>query len=304
MRKLLLTAALLGLAGDLARGADHRVEQCFVVVKREVEVPAQEAGLLKSYEVEKGQSVEANSLVAQIDASQAEMKQKVTEAEFKAAEYEAKNDVNVQFSRASEGVAKAELDKAQAASKELANAVSTAELRRLDLSWLKAKLGIKQAQMEQTVAGLTAVVKKTEMEAAQLDIQRRKIISPIAGVVMDVFKENGEWVQAGEPVAVIVQMDVLKVEGYVNIEEVSPSDVKFKPVTIKAKLTGGQEEEFEGKVTFVSPVVEIGGPYRISADIANRQDARGEWLLRPGLELPMTIHIDSAPVAAAPAQRK
>lgn len=306
MRHFLLVLAIVGLGVDFARAADVNVNvpQCYVLVKREVDVAAQEAGLLDSFEVEKGKSVEAESLVAKIDARQAEMKFEVAKAELNAAEHQATNDVNVEFSRASAAVAQAELTKAQEASAELPNAVSKAEMRRLVLSVTKANLGIKQAQMEFTVAGLTRDVKKTEMEAAQIDIERRAIKSPIAGVVIDVFKEKGEWVQAGEPVATIVQMDVLKVEGYVNIKEVSPAEIKFKPVTIRAKLTGDQEVEFRGKVTFVNPVVEIGGPYRISADIANRQDSTGDWLLRPGLETTMTIHLDAAPTAAQPAPRK
>jgi multidrug efflux pump subunit AcrA (membrane-fusion protein) len=303
MRNFMLAMALVGVAGDFAVAADHLVPQCYVLVKREVDVPAQEAGLLELFEVEKGQNIEANSLVAQIDVRQAEMKKKVTEAEFASAKYQAENDVNVEFSKASALVSQAEWQKAVDARKTVPDAVSTGELRRLELSVTKARLGIKQAQMEQTVAELTAKVKETEMNAAQLDIDRRKINSPISGVVMDVYKEKGEWVQAGEPVAVVVQMDVLKVEGYVNIGEVAPSNVKFKPVTVVAKLTGGEEVEFQGKVTFVSPVVEIGGPYRISADIANRQDSTGEWLLRPGLETTMTIHLD-APTAARPAKTK
>lgn len=308
MHQLSIPLVALMLAADLAVAADVNVPQCYVLVKREVEVAAQEPGLLDAFEVEKGEAVEAEALVAKIDSSQAEMKHQVAQAEYQAAVYQAKNDVNVRFSKAAEGVALAELQKAKEANDPrkggLANAVSSAELRRLDLSWVKSKLGIEQAEMEYEVAKLTAKVKQTEMAAAALDVQRRQVKSPINGVVIDVFKEKGEWVQAGEPVATIVQMDVLKVEGYVNINQVSPADVKFKPVTIRAKLTGDQEVEFTGKITFVNPIVEIGGPYRVSADIANRQDSTGEWLLRPGLETTMTIHLDGTPTAAQPARRK
>lgn len=304
MRKFIASVALVALLADFAPAADHDVPVCYVLVKREVEVPAQEAGLLDTVDVEKGDGITADAMVAKIDDRQAVMKKRVATAEFNAAQEQAKNDVNVKFSKAAALVAKAELEKAEAARKELTNAVSAAEFRRLDLSLQKAVLGIEQAQMEYKVAGLTAEVKKTEMEAADVDISRREIRTPIAGQVMEVFKEKGEWVQAGEPVALIVQMDVLKVEGYVNIKEVSPAQVKNKPVTVRAKLTGGAEEVFQGKVTFVSPVVEIGGSYRISADINNRQDASGEWLLRPGLETSMTIHVDRPATAEKPLKRK
>ncbi len=304
MRTFIASLALVTMVADLAQAVDHDVPVCYVLVKREVEVPAQEAGLLQTFDIEKGDTVTAEAMIGKIDDRQAVMKRKVAEAEYNAANEQAKNDVNVKFSMAADGVARAELEKANEARAKLSGAVSEAEVRRLVLSVTKSKLGIEQAKMEQTVAKLTADVKATEMEAATVDIERREIHTPITGEVMDVFKEKGEWVQAGEPVALIVQMDVLKVEGYVNIKEVSPAQVKNKPVTVRAKLTGGEEVEFQGKVTFVSPVVEIGGSYRISADINNRQDSSGEWLLRPGLETAMTIHVDRAPIAEKPMKRK
>jgi multidrug resistance efflux pump len=304
MRKFITSLALVAMLAELAPAADHDVPVCYVLVKREVEVPAQEAGLLDTFDVEKGDGVTADAMIAKIDDRQAVMKKNVAQAEFKAAEEQAKNNVNVRFSKAAAEVAKAELQKAAEARRELTNAVSAAEFRRLQLSLQKSELGIEQADMEWKVAGLTAEVKKTEMQAADVDIKRREIRTPITGQVMEVFKEKGEWVQAGEPVALIVQMDVLKVEGYVNIKEVSPAQVKGKPVTVRAKLTGGEEVEFQGKVTFVSPEVEIGGSYRISADIINRQDPSGEWLLRPGLETSMTIHVDRAATAEKPVKRK
>lgn len=304
MRTFIASLAVVTMVADLAQAVDHDVPVCYVLVKREVEVPAQEAGLLHTFDIEKGDTVTAEAMIGKIDDRQAVMKRKVAEAEFNAANEQAKNDVNVKFSIAADGVSRAELEKANEARAKLSGAVSEAEVRRLQLSVTKSRLGIDQAKMEQTVAKLTADVKATEMEAATVDIERREIHTPITGEVMDVFKEKGEWVQAGEPVALIVQMDVLKVEGYVNIKEVSPAQVKNKPVTVRAKLTGGEEVEFQGKVTFVSPVVEIGGSYRISADINNRQDSSGEWLLRPGLETAMTIHVDRAPIAEKPLKRK
>jgi len=304
MRTFIASLALVTMVADFAQAVDHDVPVCYVLVKREVEVPAQEAGLLQTFDIEKGDTVTADAMIGKIDDRQAVMKRKVAEAEFNAANEQAKNDVNVKFSIAADGVSRAELEKANEARAKLSGAVSEAEVRRLQLSVTKSRLGIDQAKMEQTVAKLTADVKATEMEAAAVDIERREIHTPITGEVMDVFKEKGEWVQAGEPVALIVQMDVLKVEGYVNIQEVSPAQVKNKPVTVRAKLTGGEEVEFQGKVTFVSPVVEIGGSYRISADIINRQDSSGEWLLRPGLETAMTIHVDRAPIAEKPMKRK
>jgi hypothetical protein len=53
------------------------------------------------------------------------------------------------------------------------------------------------------------------------------------------------------------------------------------------------EHPFKGKVTFVDPRVLAGGDFRISAEVANETDpATGEWMLRPGVEAAMTVHLN------------
>ena len=48
--------------------------------------------------------------------------------------------------------------------------------------------------------------------------------------------------------------------------------------------------KFTGKVVFVSPLVSVGGNYDVFAEVNNRQED-GQWVLRPGLEATMTIHL-------------
>jgi hypothetical protein len=96
-------------------------------------------------------------------------------------------------------------------------------------------------------------------------------------------------------------LDVLRVEGFVNAAEVAPSDISDRPVTVQVKLTGGQVEKFQGKITYFDPRVQGGGNYRVYAEVANRMD-RGQqhWLLRPGTDAEMTI--DVRPGLAQPRQ--
>ena len=54
-------------------------------------------------------------------------------------------------------------------------------------------------------------------------------------------------------------------------------------------------------ITFVNPLVQAGGEYRVWAEVVNRQE-NGEWLLRPGLEAEMTIDVGT--LAARPADAR
>ena len=51
---------------------------------------------------------------------------------------------------------------------------------------------------------------------------------------------------------------------------------------------GGNKEEAEGVISFISPLVQAGGEYRIRAEVSNSQK-NGQWILRPGL--PATFRI-------------
>ena len=143
-----------------------------------------------------------------------------------------------------------------------------------------------------------AAAKQVEVEAADNAIERRLIRSPIDGVVVDVAKHEGEWMQPGDTLAHVVRTDKLRVEGYVKIREALPAAVENRPVTVVVELDGGRREQFQGRIAFVKPVVES-GDYRVFAEVENRRDG-GEWLLPAGQTAVMTIHLDAA---AAPAGR-
>ena len=46
----------------------------------------------------------------------------------------------------------------------------------------------------------------------------------------------------------------------------------------------------DGKIVFVSPLVQPGGEYLVWAEVENKQE-NGHWLLRPGLTATMTIQL-------------
>ena len=144
--------------------------------------------------------------------------------------------------------------------------------------------------MERELAGYQLEAKKAAVEAAQMLIDRCIVESPFDGVVVQVMRHRGEWVQPGEPVLRVVNMQRLKVEGFVESEDLLPQDVLGKSADIVVRLGHGQVEELQGTITFVSPLVQAGGIYRISVEVENRrQDCF--WILRPGLTAAMTIQL-------------
>lgn len=290
----MIHAALIALgAGFFAVGAearDVRVEHCLVSLIEEAQVPAQEAGVLTKVAVREGDQVRRDHLLAQIDDTQSQMQHQVAQLEWRVANEQATNDISVRYAAAAAKVAEAEYQEGLEANDKVSGTVPQAEIRRLLLTWRRSELQIEQAELELRVAALQTQVRQAEVEAAAQNIERRRITAPLDGVVVKTYHHVGEWVEPGDPMCHIIRMDRLRIEGFLNSAAYSPAEVDRRPITVRVKLTGGREEQFTGKVVFVSPQDQAGGEFRIWAEVLNRME-NDHWLLRPGAVADMTIHL-------------
>jgi len=271
------------------------MRDCLVSLIEDIDVAAQEDGLLTHVEAREGMHVSKDLKLAQVDDREAQARYSAATSAHQRAKTEAENDVNVRFAAASAEAAKAEYDQGAEANAKFSGAVTVSEMRRRKLAWDKAVLSIEQAKMEQQKARHEMEAKAEEMQLAKLGIDRRKVISPFGGLVISVKKRPGAWVTKGEPLLRMVRMDRLRVAGHVNAAHYGPQEVAGRAVSIRAHLERGRAERFIGKVTFVHPE-QVGSDYLVWAEVENRQDDE-QWVLRPGLKVEMAIHL--APGSAA-----
>jgi macrolide-specific efflux system membrane fusion protein len=286
---LLSAVVLCGAAPTKSAGATHLVPHCLISIINEAQVPAKEAGVVTEIKAKEGQQVEAGALLAQLDDLDAQATLRVAQFERAVAEEEARNDVHVRYSKAAAEVAHAEYQAAEEANRRLPNTYPHLEVRKLLLTWRRTQLEIEKAQMDLRIAGLKAKVAEAREEVAQENVRRRQIRSPLEGVVKEVKLHAGEWVKPGDPVVHVVQLDRLRVEGFVRVADVRTDEIADRPVSVTVQLAHGTET-FEGKVVFVSPEVQAGGQIRVWAEVVNRK-YHGHYLLRPGLTAEMTIHL-------------
>jgi multidrug efflux pump subunit AcrA (membrane-fusion protein) len=283
-------------ASSVAQSKDHVVQlkQCLVSLIHDVEVPAREAGVLVKIDVREGQEIKVDQQVAQIDDERAKAQQVVAQHQLKHAQATATNDVNVRYAKAAAKVSEAELTAAQSLNQLSPGTISVAEIRRLDLALKHATLAIEQAENDQHLSDLASHVRSAELKAAEIDVRRRAIFAPVAGTVVEILKKPGEWLQAGEAVLRIVQLERLRVEGFVQAEQVGGEELADRPVTVSVRRQRGQTAQFAGKIVFVNPIIEASGNYRVWAEVDNRRKA-GHWLLQPGMEAQMTIELKTPP---------
>jgi multidrug efflux pump subunit AcrA (membrane-fusion protein) len=225
------------------------------------------------------------------------MEKRRAKAEHDQASAKAESDVDIRYSIAAEKVADAEHQKALESHSKVPGSVTEVERNRLKLNHQKGELQIEQAQLEQRMTVLAAASKGVELEAAENAVERRLIKSPLDGVVVQIFPHQGEWMQPGDPLAHVVRIDKLRVEGFVNAGQWNADDVRDRPVTVEVQLAGSRRESFEGRIVFTSPLVQAGNNFRVVAEVDNRQNVDSErWLLRAGQSATMTIHSTQSPL--------
>lgn len=292
LKQIRVVALAVALAGSAAYAQEQpagapqssvRLPNCLVTLINEADVSPQEAGILTAVEAFEGLDVEEGTVLALIDDSLARSERAMAEAERRVAIAEAENNSEERVARATYDVADAELKQVLAANAQAQGAKSQAEINIKKLNKFRAWEQIVHAQMTNAVAKIKAEATDEKVKAADLAIERRKVTAPLTGKVVKVYRHRGEYANPTEPLLRVVQLDRLRVVGLVDYQQFTPGDLHARPVSFNVQLAGNRPATFEGKITFVSPLVQAtSSKFEIHAEVVNRQE-NGEWLLQPGL---------------------
>ena len=253
----------------------------------QAEVPAQEQGVLTKFFIQEGYEVKKDDPLAQIDDEQAKMSVQVQQAKLNAAEREASNDVNIRYAKAAKNVAEAELKSAKETIARVPGAVPATEIRKLELSVVQATLQIEQSTNQFEISKYQVDVSKAELDAAKLGVTRRVVKSPISGIIVEKYRNEGEWVKPGDPIVKVVYFEKLRVKTTFDINRIPLQRV----LKHNAKITVVQKPgmTFNGRVVFANPVVQSGGAYEVWIDVDNVVEKDGFWALQPGMNAIVTI---------------
>lgn len=283
MARLFRTTILLPLLLIASPVGAEEIE-IFIRLIEEARTSAREPGVLKEVAVKEGQLVREGQLLARVEDSQARYLQRRAELELQIAREEAEDDVIVRAAEKAEAVADNDWQRAQRAVERNPNAISASEVEHLRLTAEKATLDVERAKRDFRIAQVSRDLKENELEFAAEHLERHQVLAPIDGMVVEVNRRRGEWVEPGDDVARILRIDQLRAEGFSEARHVQ-TDWVGRSVTILVDLGGPESEKFSGKLVFVSPEIDpVNGQIAIWAEV-NNPDLR----LRPGLRGTMTI---------------
>lgn len=261
------------------------VPSVLVTLAEQRSVPARESGVLATVAVEEGHVVEEEQLLARIDDAESQLDKRRAEIELQIARRKSENNIKVRAAQGAAAVAQSEYKRTLDARRRFPQSVTDSDLDRDRLTAERAELEVEQAEHDFGVEELTAQLKENELAVAVRNVERRQILSPISGVVVEVNRRRGEWVEPGEEVFRVLRIDRLRAEGFLSADQVR-GDLVGSRAVLRVNLPGQPNAEFEGKVTFVSPELDpLNNQVRFWAEIENR-----DRLLRPGLQAALVIH--------------
>lgn len=265
-----------------------RIETAHLKFVNDLPIAAQADGLIMQMECEEGDILAANTLMVQIDDRLANSELEVTRKEYQAAVEKAKDDSEIQYSKASHEVAGEEYKIALEIDKK--GAGTATELSKKWLEYKRAQLAIVVAEVKNKQDLSAADVSKAKQGAAEVHLQLRKIVAPFEGIVAEKIKERYDWVRAGDVILRLVSMEQMRVQGQVRVSQLSaaPHELVGAPATIDVELFPGRVERIASKVGFVSPVMESSGAYKIWIQIPN-QKSNNQWIFREGMPAKIEI---------------
>ena len=162
--------------------------------------------------------------------------------------------------------------------------VTDAQIDRLRLTAEHAKLQVEQAKYELETSQLALRVQENQVQQASRQVERRKILAPVSGRVVQIFRQPGEWVEPGQAIARVLRIDRLKAVGALDGGRLG-SDPTGRAVTLRVDLPQRGPVEFRGRVTFVhSEANPVNGQLDFWAEIENP-----DLQLRPGLRASLKI---------------
>jgi len=283
---MLLTPLAFSLLLPAASASDVEVESVVVNLIAEVEVAAEEAGPLVELAVTEGNRVKAGDRLGRLDDRDAALQVARAEIALRHAAEQAKNKVKLLQAEETLKLARLELERATSANQELARVVSESQLSKLQLEVRRAELGIEQASEDRAAAARAVEAAANELAMAQRARERRQILAPMDGVVVDVRRRVGEWLEPGKFVVRLVRDDRLRAAGFIKLQQLTAT-LDGQPATLLVELSGGKTTAFTGRVTFVSPEANpINRQVKLIAEFDNR-DGR----LRAGLPARMTVQL-------------
>jgi len=270
------------------RSARGQVSTCTIEYVDEIDVPALELGLLVAVNVKEGDSIPTGFEIAKIDETILKHQLRQALVRKNNAEQVATDATSIEAADKQIQLTGQRYETTRSLFRKGARSFEEKQTARYEYE--VAQLQRRAAMMRQLEARGESDLENARASEVEERIRRHTVVARFDGVVVKRYKQTGEWVTAGEPVAKVARMDKLYVTGLISNGLYNPSDVKGKDVVVTVNLARQKTMEFRGKITTIGSedIAGSGNEFQIKAEIDNEM-LEGEWALRKNSRVSMKI---------------
>jgi len=259
------------------------VENALLKTIESTKVAAEVTGRIANLDVVEGDLVKSNQALGKIDDRSVRLQLQRAKLATAIARHKSASQIDLQLAEKRSSVAKNELERAESANAKVPNSYPTKELDRLRLVVDTATLEIERAKHDQTLLGLEAALMENDQKIAEDLLTRHQIFSPSNGAVISLSKHLGEWVEPGMELLEIVQLDRLRVEGFISAIHAGKQLVQ-RPAVLQLQIAE-QQHTLSARLVFVYPEINpVNNQMRVHLEVENLQG-----ILSPGMRVRAAI---------------
>lgn len=293
------TATLAAKRETMAEDGDGHVvqaAQCHVRFSKEVQVPALETGQVAEVNVALNDAVDAGAPIARLDGSSLLVLQRKGRARRDQARRDAQDLTSIRHAEISLRYAETELETSRSIQNDVRGAIPRRQVQMLKLAVELAQLEVDKAQTDQERARTEVELREAELSVIDKQLRNLQALSPIGGIVLDIMRSEGEWIEKGQTIATIGRMDRLHVRALLSSKQISPAQCRGLPVSVHwMDANTNQPRALRGRVLSVDPQMLPDGQFRLHAEIVNQRDSGNQdhWQLQPGAAVQMKVYVNA-----------
>ena len=225
----------------------------------EVIVSAEATGRILSFDIEEGQTLTRNELIGRIDSTQLYLhKQQIISS--KKALQSSRPDIKKQIAAIQQQIATAKSERKRFENLVKANASNQKQVDDINaqIAVLEKQLDAQKTTLQTTNQGISDNSEGVTFQTEQLQdqLQKCKIISPIAGTVLVKYAEMGEVASPGKALFKIADTNHMILRAYITADQLSQLKIGQK-VKVTSDFGKDQNREYAGTLAWISSKAEF-----------------------------------------------
>ncbi|MGD9494181.1 MAG: HlyD family secretion protein [Bacteroidales bacterium] len=220
----------------------------------EIIVSSEANGKILELNVNEGDELKKNQLIAVIDSTQLYLKKLQLEASAKGVRSRNPN-VRVQIAATQQQLETARSEKKRIENLVNANAINSKQLDDINAQvlFLEKQLAAQKETLENTSSGIDSESEAINIQIAQIadQLYKCRILSPIDGTVLVKYAEQSEFAVTGKAILKMADTEQMFLRAYVTADQLTKIKIGQK-VKVLAESGEDDSREYEGMVTWIS----------------------------------------------------